>query len=793
MTTDSDKPTPKRASRAKAAGAPGKSATRKAAPAKAPAAKAATAKTPKKTAAPAGKASGKGAAKGLTDAGTIAAIVEARHGDPFSVLGMHEAGGATIIRAFLPDADKVEVVNADSGETDATLDKVHVTGFFEGEVRRRKETYAYRLRVHWPAGQVEIHDPYSFPPVLGDLDIHLLSEGSHLETWRRMGAHPSVLDGVEGTAFSVWAPNASRVAVVGEFNGWDGRRHPMRLRHGPGVWELFLPGVGPGASYKYEIKGPHGELLPLKADPYAFYAEQPPRTASVVWGPQERPWHDERWMAERKGRNAITAPISIYEVHLGSWRRVVEEGERYLSYQELADTLIPYVKQLGFTHIQLMPVSEYPFDGSWGYQPVGLFAPTSRFGNPGEFRDFVEHCHAEGLGVLVDWVPGHFPTDPHGLGTFDGTHLYEHADPRQGFHLDWNTLIYNYGRREVANFLTTNALYWLDEFHIDGLRVDAVASMLYLDYSRPDDAWVPNKYGGNENLDAIEFLKRVNTEAFGRYPGATTIAEESTSWPGVSRPVYTGGLGFGYKWNMGWMHDTLTFMSKDPVHRRYHHHDMTFGLLYAFTENFILPLSHDEVVHGKGSLINKMPGDDWQKFANLRAYYGFMWTHPGKKLLFMGGEIAQWREWNHNTSLDWHLLDDRFHRGVQSLIRDLNELYRSTPALHALDCHADGFEWIEGSDIENSVFAYLRKGQDGDPPAIVISNFTPIPRHGYRIGTPHAGAWREVLNTDMADYGGSGVSNGEGSVHTEATPWHGRDHSLSLTLPPLGTIVLMPA
>ncbi|MGP1397812.1 MAG: 1,4-alpha-glucan branching protein GlgB [Inquilinaceae bacterium] len=719
----------------------------------------------------------------------IEAIVQAEHGDPFAVLGMHERSGTLVVRTFQPSASAVQVVDAQTGAAVADLDQVHPAGAFEGPVPGRRHPFAYKLRVHHPGGVADIDDPYAFPPVLGELDMHLLIEGKHLRNYERMGAHPTEMNGVAGTSFAVWAPSARRAAVVGDFNGWDGRIHPMRLRIEAGVWEIFLPGVAAGARYKFEIKGPSGEMLPLKADPYAFYTERPPNTASVVHGSTASDWQDGAWMASRAGVHSVEAPISIYEVHSASWRR--GDDNRYLTYDELADELVPYVRDMGFTHIELMPISEFPFDGSWGYQPIGLYAPTSRHGSPEQFQRFVDRCHQEGIGLLLDWVPGHFPTDPHGLGYFDGTHLYEHADPRQGFHMDWNTLIYNYGRVEVANYLLGNALFWMDRYHLDGLRVDAVASMLYLDYSREEGQWIPNRFGGRENLEAVDLLKRMNEEVYGQHPGAMTVAEESTAWPGVSRPTYTGGLGFGYKWNMGWMHDTLEFMSNDPIHRRYHHHEMTFGLLYAYSENFILPLSHDEVVHGKGSLLGKMPGDDWQKFANLRAYYGFMWSHPGKKLLFMGGEFAQRQEWNHNYSLDWHLLEDHMHRGMQGLVRDLNRLYRETPSLHRHDCAPEGFDWVGPQDIENSVLAYIRRGSADDPPVLILCNFTPVPREQYRVGVPVGGRWREVMNTDAGAYGGSNMGNG-GGVDADAVEAHGRPHSLSLTLPPLATIMLQP-
>jgi 1,4-alpha-glucan branching enzyme len=729
------------------------------------------------------------AADWRADPAAVAALVAGRHGDPFALLGLHGGGTAPLVmRAFLPDAEAVTMMAP--GDMAVPLERTHAAGFFEAALPAGAARAPYRLKVVWPLGEVELDDPYRFPPLLGELDVHLFREGTHLRLHEQLGAHYREVEGVLGTAFAVWAPNASRVSVVGAFNHWDGRRHPMRKRVECGVWELFLPGVAPGAPYKYEILGPHGEILPLKADPVAFTAERPPATASVVAEPLAHAWGDGAWLARREQAHRRDAPISIYEVHAGSWRRVPEEGDRYLTWRELAEQLVPYVAELGFTHIELLPVSEFPFDGSWGYQPIGLFAPTSRFGSPADFAAFVDACHQAGLGVLIDWVPGHFPTDPHGLGRFDGTALFEHDDPRQGFHQDWNTLIYNYGRTEVANFLHANALYWLERFHIDGLRVDAVASMLYLDYSREPGQWVPNRYGGNENLEAIAFLKRLNELTYGREPGTVTMAEESTAWPSVSRPVYLGGLGFGFKWNMGWMHDTLRYMSKEPVHRKYHQNDLTFGLLYAFSENFVLPLSHDEVVHGKGSLIAKMPGDDWQKFANLRAYFGFMWSHPGKKLLFMGGELGQWREWNHDTSLDWHLLGEGpFHVGLQRLVRDLNRLYRTTPALHELDCEGHGFEWIDAADSEGSALSFVRRGRDPAKFVVVVCNFTPVVRVGYRVGVPVEAGYRERLNTDAVDYGGSGQGNG-GQVFAEPVPWHGRPASVRLTLPPLATLVL---
>jgi 1,4-alpha-glucan branching enzyme len=641
----------------------------------------------------------------------------------------------------------------------------------------------YRLRAEGHGATWEFEDPFRFGPVLGEMDEYLLGEGTHKRLWQVLGAHVITHEGVDGTHFAVWAPNAERVSVVGDFNIWDGRRNPMRRRGATGVWETFIPGLGEGATYKYEILGRHGAPVPLKADPVGFGSEHPPANASVVRR-ITGDFHDADWMATRAARHSIDAPISVYEVHLGSWRRA--PGDRMLSYLELAEQLVDYVADMGFTHIELLPVSEFPFDGSWGYQPVGMFAPTIRHGTPGEFRALVVAAHRKGLGILLDWVPGHFPTDPHGLGRFDGTALYEHADPREGFHQDWNTLIYNYGRVEVANYLVSNALYWLEEYHIDGLRVDAVASMLYRDYSRKDGEWIPNKDGGRENYEAAALLRRMNVTVYGEVPGVMTVAEESTAFPGVSRPVDHGGLGFGFKWNMGWMNDTLSYMHKDPIYRQYHHHQMTFGLHYAWSENYILPISHDEVVHGKGSMLEKMPGSGEEKFANLRAYYGFMWAHPGKKLLFMGCEFAQGREWNHNQSLDWHQLDIPEHRGVQALVRDLNRAYRDNPALHVNDTRPEGFQWIESNDAGASVYAWARKGRAGDPMVVCVVNMTPVDR-SYRLGFPEPGHWDEILNTDSAVYGGGNRGN-LGGVSTEATPWHGQAQSALVTLPPLSAV-----
>ncbi len=715
-------------------------------------------------------------------------IVNGVHGDPFAVLGMHQREGRLIACAFHPHADQIAIVDATSGRNVASLDPVpDAPGLFCGPTGRRKKRFDYRLRLQRADASWTSDDPYRFGPVLGELDEHLIGEGAHRRLWEVLGAHLMIHEGVEGTHFAVWAPNASRVSVVGNFNGWDGRCNPMRRRGQTGVWEIFIPDIGEGEAYKYDLLDRHRRLLPQKADPLGFGAEHPPRTASVVRRLNGHDWSDKSWMSRREGLQRIDQPISIYEVHLGSWRRVPEDGGRPLSYAEHAQQLVSYAKRMGFTHIELMPISEFPFDGSWGYQPVGLFAPTIRHGTLEDFRAFVEACHDADLGLILDWVPGHFPEDAHGLGNFDGSALYEHADRREGFHPDWNTLVYNYGRREVANYLIANAIYWLCEHHIDGLRVDAVASMLYRDYSRKDGEWVPNVLGGRENLEAIAFLQRMNEAVYAEMPGIMTVAEESTAFPGVSAPTDIGGLGFGFKWNMGWMNDTLSYMAADPIHRKYHHHKMTFGLHYAFSENFVLPLSHDEVVHGKGSILSRMPGSDAQKFANLRAYYGFMWGHPGKKLLFMGNELAQGTEWNHDSSIDWHLLDHVWHRGVQTLIRDLNALYAESPALYQLDCKSEGFEWVEETAGDESILAWLRHGSGDAAPMLVVSNFTPVERRDRRIGVPETGRWIERLNTDSEHYGGQGGGN-LGGVTSQQVAASGRAHSISITLPPLSTL-----
>ena len=704
-------------------------------------------------------------------------IIAGHHADPFHYLGPHTENDETIVRVFLPDANRVVAI----GEREEhELERIDPAGLFVGPLDNPSH---YRLRAKFGDNDVELDDPYRFPPVLTDYDLHLLGEGTHLRLYDKLGAHPMALDGVAGVAFVVWAPNARRVSVVGDFNFWDGRRHAMRVR-GNGYWEIFAPGARATDKYKYEIVGHDGNVLPLKSDPIGFGSEMRPATASVVVDVAKLP----KPQPSPANINALDAPMSIYEVHLGSWRRKGEHGQYWLTYRELAEQLPAYCADMGFTHVELLPVMEHPFDGSWGYQTTGLFAPTSRFGTPAEFVELIDALHKAGIGVLLDWVPGHFPDDPHGMMKFDGTALYEHADPRQGRHLDWGTLIYNYGRVEVASFLLSNALFWLERYGVDGLRVDAVASMLYLDYSRPADAWVPNKFGGRENIEAIAFLRSVNIEVFGKFPQATTAAEESTAWPMVSRPVDWGGLGFGYKWNMGWMHDTLDYMAKDPIYRRHHHGNILFGLHYAFSENFIMPLSHDEVVHGKRSILGRMPGDPWQRFANLRAYYAFMFGHPGKKLMFMGCEFGQDTEWNHDIGLPWYLTEQPDHGGIQRLVRDLNCLYRTTPALHALDCDAAGFEWLVADDASHSTFAWLRKGKNPTDRCVVVINFTPEVLRDYRVRVPFAGNWREVLNSDAAIYGGSNTGNA-GAVSTVAT----RDsQELHLVVPPLAAIFLVP-
>ena len=714
-----------------------------------------------------------------------AALLEGRLDDPFALLGPHRDDAGPLVRTFQPGAQGVTLASRSTGEEIGTLEQTG-DGLFEGAMRSNE---AYLLRIRWPDGAVqETEDPYSFGMVLDDFDLHLFTEGRHLELARVFGAQPREFEGVSGVAFSVWAPNARRVSVVGGFNGWDGRRHPMRLRHASGMWEIFVPRLTPGATYKFEIAGADGAIV-QKADPLARQTEKPPATASVVAAVPDYRWTDHGWMEERASAHAPDAPISVYEVHAGSWMRPDAEGDHALDWAELSEKLIAYAADMGFTHIELLPIMEYPFGGSWGYQPLSQFAPSARFGRPEDFAGFVDACHRAGLGVILDWVPAHFPTDAHGMARFDGTHLYEHSDPREGFHQDWNTLIYNLGRNEVSGYLIASAIWWLETFHVDGLRVDAVASMLYRDYSRNAGEWVPNVHGGRENLESVAFLKRMNTLVAERCPGAMTIAEESTAWPGVSAPVSSGGLGFDYKWNMGWMHDTLHYIERDPVHRRWHHSDLTFPMVYAYSEKYMLPISHDEVVHGKGSLLTKMPGDRWRQFANLRAYFTLMWTHPGKKLLFMGCELGMDKEWNHDEGLPWHLLDVPDHAATQMLLRDLNRLYRSQDALHALDTDPAGFEWLVSEDAQNSVFAFVRRGRSG-PPVAVVLNLTPEPLAGYRLGLPGGGVWREALNSDASTYGGSNFGNG-GTVHADGPSMHNQPRSAQINLPPLGAIILI--
>jgi 1,4-alpha-glucan branching enzyme len=728
----------------------------------------------------------------------VDALVLGRHADPFSVLGPHRVSppsGAAhwVIRVFRPGASAAWILLQGVAEP-ISATRLRPEGFFEAvlpeSLQDRPAPTAYRIRFRSSYGEtVEACDTYAFPYLLSEFDLHLMGEGRHYDTYEKLGAHLKSLEEVRGVHFAVWAPSALRVSIVGDFNRWDGRVSPMRPRGSSGIWELFVPELSEGAIYKYEIIGPQGQMLPLKADPYAFRSELRPNTGSVVADLDTYAWNDEQWMAQRPQKNWLESPITVYEVHLGSWRRIPEDNHRWLTYRELGDQLIPYVKDLGYTHIELLPVMEHPYDGSWGYQTIGYFSATSRYGTPTEFMQFVDRCHQAGLGVFLDWTPAHFPRDTHGLAQFDGTHLYEHADPRQGTHPDWGTLVYNYGRNEVQNYLISNALFWLDKYHIDGLRVDAVASMLYLDYSRQPGEWIPNEFGGRENLHAIAFVKRMNEVAHGRFPGILTVAEESTSWPAVSRPTYLGGLGFSLKWNMGWMNDTLSYFSKNPVYRRYEHNKLTFSMLYAFTENFVLPFSHDEVVHGKNSLLHKMPGDMWQQFANLRLVLAYQCAHPGKKLLFMGQEIAQRNEWYEGASLDWHLLNHDSHKGVQKLVRELNQLILKEPALYEIDFNWQGFEWIDANDSDNSVFAFLRRGKKSDDLMVVVLNCTPVVREGYRLGVPQAGYYEEILNTDAAGYGGSNVGNLGGQNATNQ-PSQGRMHSLCLTLPPLAAIFL---
>ncbi len=733
--------------------------------------------------------------EGLLDQSVMDAIAGGYYSTPFDVLGIHAvpiAGKpALAVRTFQPQAARVEVVR---GGSRREMRRVHPEGLFEAVFPGESEFFSYRLLVTLPDGlRYEIDDPYRFPPVLSDFDLHLLGEGNHFRLYRKLGAHLIEHHGVRGVSFAVWAPNAERVSVIGAFNQWDGRRHPMRPRGGSGLWEIFIPELQQGELYKFEIKTRYMGYMAVKSDPCAFFAEMRPKTASVVWDLNRYHWRDHEWMLQRRHRQNLDAPIAIYEVQLGSWKRLPdpEHGQRWLTYRELAEQLVPYVKQMGYTHIELMPITEYPYDGSWGYQTTGYFAPTSRYGTPDDFRHFIDTAHQAGLGVILDWVPSHFPKDGHGLSFFDGTHLYEHADLRKGEHQDWGSLIYNYGRNEVRAFLLSSALFWLDHYHIDGLRVDAVASMLYLDYSRKEGEWIPNEFGGRENLEAVSFLKRFNELTHHEYPDVLTFAEESTAWPAVSRPTYLGGLGFDLKWNMGWMNDTLEYISKDPIHRRYHQNNLTFSLLYAFTENFVLPLSHDEVVHGKGALLSKMPGDYWQKFANLRLLYGYMYAHPGKKLLFMGGEIGQWNEWNAHAEIEWLLLYFDSHRQIQEYVKALNHLYVAQPALHQVDFSWEGFQWIDFHDVDNSIVSFFRRARDPNDLVVVLANFTPVPREGYRVGVPKPGFYREILNSDAACFGGSNLGN-RGGLPSDPLPWQGQPHSILVTVPPLAVVYFKP-
>jgi 1,4-alpha-glucan branching enzyme len=726
----------------------------------------------------------------------VLAILRAQHGDPFHVLGMHsvELNGkqALSVRAFLPEARQAWLIDLSRKETAFEMNQIVPERFYEIVFPKRRKFFPYRLQIADDWGNtMQLLDPYSYGPVMTDYDVHLMAEGTHYKNYEKLGAHVIDVNGVRGVHFAVWAPNARRVSVIGSFNNWDGRRHPMRQLGLSGIWELFVPGLNEGALYKFEIKSQFHDYLAVKTDPYGFYSEIRPKTASIVYDITKYQWNDDEWMGHREKRNALDAPIAIYEVHLGSWQRTGDEQHPYVSYRDLAQRLVEYTTRMGYTHIELLPIMEHPLDASWGYQTIGYYAATSRHGTPDDLMYFIDHCHQNGIGVILDWVPGHFPSDGHGLGTFDGTSLYEHADPRKGLQPDWGTLIFNYGRNEVKNFLLGSALFWLEKYHVDGLRVDAVASMLYLDYSRKHGEWSPNKFGGRENLEAIEFIKELNAVLHERHPGVLTIAEESTTWPMVSRPVYLGGLGFSLKWNMGWMHDILQYMSKDPVHRSFHHDKLTFSLMYAFSENFVLALSHDEVVHLKRSLVEKMPGDLWQKMANLRLLYAYMYGHPGKKLLFMGGDIGQWAEWSEKRSVDWNLLQYDHHQKFQTFVQDLNRLYASEPALHQVDFDWGGFEWIDCHDWERSIGSFIRRAKDPDDYLVCVYNFTPVPRIGYRVGVPEAGFYREVLNSDSSTYWGSNVGN-LGGAEAEAVAWSGQPFSLNLALPPLGAIILKP-
>ena len=723
--------------------------------------------------------------------GELEAVIRREHSNPHAVLGPHATDAGVAVRVYRPGAASITARLEDGAES-VELEQIHPGGVFEGLVPGASVPLRYQLEVDYgPGGSLTIGDPYAYSPTLGELDMHLIGEGRHEEIYERLGAHVRTHEGTRGTAFAVWAPSAKAISVVGDFNSWDGRLDAMRSLGSNGIWELFIPGVEAGTRYKYELLNAESELT-LKADPYAQETELPPQTASVVFEPRHQ-WsrEDTEWLERRRENNSLCDPVSVYEVHLGSWRLNSLEDNRPLSYLELADELAAYAHDMGFTHVELLPVMAHPFSGSWGYQITGYFAPAPRYGSPDDLRRFMDRMHEHGIGVILDWVPAHFPRDEFALARFDGTALYEHADPRRGAHPDWGTLVFNYGRHEVRNFLISNALFWMREYHVDGIRVDAVASMLYLDYSRKEGEWIPNQFGGREDLDAVAFLKELNEVLYGREPGIISAAEESTSWPGVSRPTYLGGLGFGFKWNMGWMHDTLEYFQQDPIYRRYHHHELTFSLLYAFSENFILPLSHDEVVHGKGSLYEKMVGDRWQKLANLRALYAYMWAHPGKKLLFMGCEFAQEREWSHERSLDWHLLEQPGHAGMQALVRDLNHVYHDEPALWQVDADPAGFGWLEPNDSDNNVIAFSRASRGAERVLVFVANLSPVPRIGYRLGLPRSGHWREAINTDSRFYGGGDMGN-FGGVEAEPVPWHGQSFSAEVTLPPLSGVWLVP-
>ncbi|HPG38855.1 MAG TPA: 1,4-alpha-glucan branching protein GlgB [bacterium] len=732
--------------------------------------------------------------KALVGEQDVEKITRNLHHDPFQILGPHyvkvENSNKWVIRAWLPDAKQVFVRIPQTGR-EVQMEPAWNSHFFQVIMPGWKKLEVYQFHVIAQNGHERyIHDPYFFLPQISDDDLYLFGMGDHHKIYEKLGAHPLVVDDVAGVNFAVWAPNARNVSVVGNFNQWHGGKHQMRSLGSSGVWQLFIPDIGAGEVYKYEIKDKQGNIL-LKMDPYGFGHELRPKTASRVCNINSYQWQDSDWMEKRRTTDQLAQPVSVYEVHPGSWKRDPNNSNRFLSYRELAEQLVEYVQTMGYTHIELMPVMEHPLDASWGYQVTGYYAPTSRFGEPEDFQYFVDYCHTHNIGVILDWVPAHFPSDEHSLARFDGSHLYEHADPKKGRHSDWGTLIFNYGRNEVRNFLIANALFWFDKYHIDGIRVDAVASMLYLDYSRKAGEWIPNQFGGRENLEAIDFMKKLNELIFAYYPGALSIAEESTAWPGVSKPTYLGGLGFNLKWNMGWMNDFLTYFSKDPVHRKYHHNMITFALLYAFTENFMLVLSHDEVVHGKRALLDKMPGDFWQKFANLRTLLGFMYGHPGKKLLFMGSEFGQWQEWRETQSLDWHLLQFEPHQKLQNLVKDLNHLMRSEPALYEIDFNNDGFEWIDFMDSENSIITFIRKTHRNEDTLVFMCNFTPVYRENYRIGVPYHAHYREVLNTDAADYWGSNKGN-MGGFHSDNVPWHGRPYSLNLIVPPLATVIFKP-